>query len=169
MIILGVDPGYRNLGLSIVQVSEDGKAATIIHSQNMSVGKATAPMTFTKFLWPELERLNEEYGPIDGVASETPPFIMGQIKTTAFLWAVSSIIVAWSHSRKIAFRHASPLSLKKAVCRAVGKEWDRKFIPKKREVKEVVKSITASSCHSSHESDATLAAILMFSKIIPDA
>ena len=135
----------------------------------MSAGKATAPMTFTKFLWPELERLNKEYGPIDAVASETPPFIMGQIKTTAFLWAVSSIIVAWSHSREIPFRHAAPLSLKKAVCRAVGKEWDRKFIPKKREVKEVVKSITASSCHASHESDAVLAAILMFSKIIPDA
>lgn len=169
MIVLGVDPGYRNLGLALVRMSADGKAAKVIHSQNMSVGKATAPMTFTKFLWPELERLNAVYGPIEAVASETPPFIMGQIKTTAFLWAVSSIIVAWAHSHNIPFRHAAPLSLKKAVCRAVGKEWNRKFIPKKSEVKAVVKQITASSCHTSHESDAVLAALLMFSKIIPDA
>ena len=168
MIVLGVDPGYRNLGLSIVRVSEDGKVAEVLHSENMSVGTATAPMAFTKFLWPKLVALNETYGPIEAVASETPPFIMGQIKTTAFLWAVSSIIVAWSYSVGIPFRHASPLSLKKAVCRAVDKKWNQKFIPKKSEVKEVVQSITANTGRTSHENDATLAALLMFSKTIPD-
>lgn len=168
MIVLGVDPGYRNLGLSIVRISADGKAAKVLHSENMSVGKATAPMAFTKFLWPRLVELNAEHGPIDAVASETPPFIMGQIKTTAFLWAVSSIIVAWAHSQSIPFRHAAPLSLKKAVCRAVDKPWNKKFIPKKSEVKEAVRLITASSGTTSHEADATLAALLMFSKTIPD-
>lgn len=168
MIVLGVDPGYRNLGLSIVRVSEDGKAAKVLHSENMSVGKATAPMAFTKFLWPKLEHLNAEHGPIEAVASETPPFIMGQIKTTAFLWAVSSIIVAWAHTNGVTFRHASPLSLKKAVCRVAGRKWDRKFIPKKGEVREVVQGITAESGRTSHENDATLAALLMFSKTIPD-
>ena len=168
MIVLGVDPGYRNLGLSIVRMSADGKAAKVLHSENMSVGKATAPMAFTKFLWPKLEQLNAEFGPIEAVASETPPFIMGQIKTTAFLWAVSSIIVAWSHSKGVPFRHAAPLSLKKAVCRAVGKDWNKKFIPKKSEVKEAVQSITATTGTTSHEADATLAALLMFSKTIPD-
>lgn len=169
MIVLGVDPGYRNLGLTLVRISADQTAAKVVFSQNMSVGKATAPMAFTKFLWPELERLNKEYGPIEAVASETPPFIMGQIKTTAFLWAVSSIIVAWTHAREIPFRHASPLSLKKAVCRATGKEWDRKFIPKKSEVNALIEQLTGERRHSSHENDAALAAILMFSKAIPDA
>ena len=169
MIVLGVDPGYRNLGLTLVRLNDEGKGAEIVYSQNMSVGSATAPMAFTKFLWPELQRLNNEYGPIEAVASETPPFIMGQIKTTAFLWAVSSIIVAWAHAHSIPFRHAAPLSLKKAVCRAVGKEWNRKFIPKKSEVKEVVQCITATTCNTSHENDAALAALLMFSKTIPDA
>jgi len=168
LIVLGVDPGYRNLGLALVRVANDGKAAEVIYSKNMSVGKATAPMAFTRFLWPELERLNAEYGPIDAVASETPPFIMGQIKTTAFLWAVSSIIVAWAHAREIPFRHAAPISLKKAVCRATGEVWNSKFIPRKSAVKAVVKSITASSCVTSHESDAALAALLMFSDTIPN-
>ncbi len=168
MIVLGVDPGYRNLGLSIVRITANGKAAKVLHSENMSVGKATAPMAFTKFLWPKLEALNAEHGPIEAVASETPPFIMGQIKTTAFLWAVSSIIVAWSHANGVTFRHASPLSLKKAVCRVAGRQWSRKFIPKKSEVKEVVQAITADTGQTSHENDATLAALLMFSKTIPD-
>ena len=169
MIILGVDPGYRNLGLSVVRITDDKQGIKILFSENMSVGTATAPMAFAKFLWPELERLNEEYGPIDGVASETPPFTMGQIKTTAFLWAVSSIIVAWAYSKDIAFRHASPISLKKAVCRALNLEWNRKFIPKKSEVKRAVEGITSECGHTSHENDATLAAIMMFSEVIPSA
>lgn len=168
MIVLGVDPGYRNLGLALVRVNEDGNEAEIIHSKNMSVGKATAPLAFTKFLWPELERLQAEYGPIEAIASETPPFIMGQIKTTAFLWAVSSIIVAWSHHNKLAFRHASPISLKRAVCRALERPWDKKFIPRKSEVKLVIDKLTGQPCATSHENDAALAALVMFSKLIPD-
>ena len=168
MIVLGVDPGYRNLGLAVVRISPDGQTAEVLHSKSMSVGKATAPMAFTKFLWPELVRLDTDYGPIDAVASETPPFIMGQIKTTAFLWAVSSIIVARSHAQDIPFRHASPISLKKAVCRALQKPWDRKFIPKKREVKETIKLLLDTKLITSHENAAALAALIMFSQLIPE-
>ncbi len=168
MRVLGVDPGYRNLGLAIVDIADDQQSAEVIYSKSMSVGKSTAPMAFTKFLWPELERLNADYGPIEAIASETPPFIMGQIKTTAFLWAVSSIIVAWAHNRQLAFRHASPLSLKKAVCRALGRPWNRKYIPKKSEVKLAVQGITACKSGTSHEHDAALAALVMFSETIPN-
>lgn len=168
MIVLGVDPGYRNLGLAILRVSDDEKSAELLYSKSMSVGKATAPMSFTKFLWPELEKMNAEFGPIQAVASETPPFIMGQIKTTAFLWAVSSIIVAYAHVNKAPFRHASPISLKRAVCRGTGKEWDRKFIPKKGEVRSLVSTLLGKTGATSHENDAALAALLMFSKMIPD-
>jgi Holliday junction resolvasome RuvABC endonuclease subunit len=168
MKILGVDPGYRNLGLCLVEVSSSGKIAQVIYSKNMSVGKATAPLAFTKFLWPELEEIHKNHGPIEAVASETPPFIMGQIKTTAFLWAVSSIVVAWSHVKQIPFRHASPISLKRAVCRGLGREWDKRYIPKKSEVKLLITRLTGQSCTTSHENDAALAALLMFSKMIDD-
>lgn len=167
MIVLGVDPGYRNLGLSVVLISEDGKKATVLHSRSMTVGNATAPMTFTKFLWPVLDELNDRFG-IDAIASETPPIIVGQIKTTAYLWAVSSIIVAWAHSKGASFRHASPLSLKMAVCRGLGRQWDRKAIPKKSEVKRMIEMLIGKSSATSHENDATLAALTMFSKLIPD-
>ena len=167
MNILGVDPGYRNLGLSVVRVSDDGTEVEVLHSENMSVGKATAPMMFTKFLWPALSRLDKDYG-IDAVASEPPPFIMGQIQTTAFLWAVSSIIVTWAHVQEIPFKHASPISLKKAVCRILKRKWSRKTIPKKSEVRLAVEQVLGQKGgHTSHENDATLAALTMFSKAIP--
>jgi Holliday junction resolvasome RuvABC endonuclease subunit len=168
MIVLGVDPGYRNLGLSVVLIAEDGTKAKVLHSRSMSVGNATAPMAFTKFLWPVLEELNQRFT-IDAIASETPPIIVGQIKTTAYLWAVSSIIVAWAHSKGAAFRHASPMSLKMAVCRGLGREWDRKDIPKKSEVKRLIQLLLGDASATSHENDATLAALTMFSKLIPDS
>lgn len=168
MKILGVDPGYRNLGLCLVDISSSGKAAQRVYSTNMSVGRATAPLAFTKFLWPELDRIHRVHGPIEGIASETPPFIMGQIKTTAFLWAVSSIVVAWSHVNKTAFRHASPISLKRATCRGLGREWDKRYIPKKSEVKQLIVQLLGESAGTSHENDAALAALLMFSKMIDD-
>ena len=168
MIILGVDPGYKNLGLSVVRISNSGRHAEVLESRNMTVGNASAPLTFTKFLWPALEEMHERYG-FEGVASETPPFIMGQIKTTAFLWAVSSIIVAWAYSNDIAFRHASPISLKRGVCRLLDMPWDKKYIPKKSDVKRAVKQLNGDPLPTSHENDAAFAAVLMFSEMIPSA
>ena len=170
MIVLGVDPGYRNLGLSIVDISEHSTRLEIPFSRNMSGGKATAPLMFTKFLWPELERLHAEYK-IEAIASETPPFIMGQIKTTAFLWAVSSIIVSWAYAHDIPFRHASPISLKRAVSRTLQVPWTNKYIPRKSDVKAAVKRLTkdGTARSTSHENDAILAAAMMFSDLIPDA
>jgi len=169
MIILGVDPGYRNLGLSIVRLTTHSTKLEILYSENMSVGKATAPLMFTKFLWPELERLHKEYG-IEGIASETPPFIMGQITTTAFLWAVSSIIVAWSFANNIPFRHASPISLKKAVTRVLNIPSKNKYMPKKSDVKAAVRRLSTDGKgrSTSHENDATLAAAMMFSGLCDD-
>ena len=93
---------------------------------------------------------------------------MGQIKTTAFLWAVSSIIVSWAHVHEIPFKHSSPISLKKAVTRILQVPWSRKYIPKKSDVKSAIDRLTGGSCSTSHENDATLAAAMLFSKAIPD-
>ena len=165
MIVLGVDPGYRNLGLSVVEFNDEGKRMQVLESKNMTVGKASAPLTFTKFLWPEWERLHKAHK-IDGVASETPPFIMGQIRTTAFLWAVSSIIVAWAYVKDLSFRHASPIALKRGVCTVLDMPWDRKYIPKKKDVKRAVEQLAGEPLATSHENDAAFAAALMFSDLV---
>ena len=168
MIVLGVDPGYRNLGLSIVEITEHSSRMKILYSKNMCVGKATAPLMFTKFLWPMLSRLHKEYA-IEAIASETPPFIMGQIKTTAFLWSVSSIIVSWAYVHDIPFKHSSPISLKRAVSKVLQIPWSRKYMPKKSDVKSAVERLCGVTCSTSHENDATLAAAMMFSDLIPNA
>lgn len=169
MIVLGVDPGYRNLGLSILRVAEDGSTVALLHSENMAVGRASAPMTFAKFLIPHLQALDEKYGPIEGVGFETPPFIKSHIKTTAFLWSVSSIIVAWAQMKGASVRHASPLSLKRGVCRVLNLEWDRNFIPKKSEVKKAVSVLLDETSATSHENDATFAALLLYTPLVPPA
>jgi len=168
MIVLGVDPGYRNLGLSVLKVSNEGQKVEVLHSLNMAVGRATAPMSFAKFLVPALEKLDKEYGPIEAVASETPPILPGNIKTTAYLWAVTSIIVCWAQVKGMAMRHTSPLSIKRGVCRALNMEWDRNFIPKKSHVKLAVDKLVGETGKTSHENDATFAAMLLFSKAVPE-
>ena len=163
MRILGIDPGYRNLGLAIIDIQPSG--AHIVWSENMSVGSASNGLFFVKFLWPKLDELYVKYG-IEGLASETPPFIMKQVKTTALLWAVSTITVCWAYHRGLPFRHASPISIKKAVARALGLPWRQKSMPKKKEVREAVIQYTGNGL-GSHENDAVLSAILLYSNLIP--
>ena len=160
MKVLGIDPGFRNLGLTIV----DLKSMTILHSENMTVGHSDNILSFIKFLHPKLTQLHKEYN-FMGIGAETPPFIMKQIKTTAGLWAVVSIIVSWAYERNIPFRHASPISLKRAVVQINEGQWNRKKIPKKAEVKVAIKKLYNNCCKTSHEDDAALAAAVTFGEI----
>jgi len=160
MKVLGIDPGYRNLGLTIV----DLKSMTILHSENMTVGHSENIMSFVKFLYPKLTQLHREYN-FAGIGCESPPFIMRQIKTTAGLWAVVSIVLSWAFERDIPFRHASPLSLKRAVVTYNGEKWDKKKIPKKHEVKVVIKKLYGDCCKTSHEDDAALAAAVTYGEM----
>ena len=79
MRILGVDPGYRNLGLALLDINEEQRIVTPLWSGSLSVGTADNGLNYVKFLWPKLNEIYAEHG-CDGVASETPPFIMRQIK-----------------------------------------------------------------------------------------
>jgi len=168
-IILGVDPGYRNLGLAVVRLSEGGIRAEVLWSDSFSVGSAEHGMAFHKVLVPKLEELALRYN-FAGVAMETPPFIQRQIKTSALLWAVGAIIWTWGHLRGLTLRHCSPIAIKRAVCRALGLPWNRKFIPKKAQVKETIChcTLTGQGLRTSHENDAALAAILLYGSIIPE-
>ena len=94
MIVLGIDPGYRNLGISVVRLRK-GKEPNILYSTNLNLGDAHQPLNFVKLLLPRLNALNKKYG-IDAVASESPPYIMKRVKTTAGLWTVSAVIATWA-------------------------------------------------------------------------
>jgi len=163
--ILGVDPGYRNLGLAVIDVS--GPRPTLVWSARKSIGSPDSGLAFVRFLWPILEELHTVYD-IQGVATETPPFIMTRVKISSLLWSITTIIATWAFVRGIPLRHIMPLNLKRACCRALGRKYDRKAIPKKKEVRAAVSSILGSHGKTSHEDDAALAAILLYTKYIPD-
>ena len=166
MIILGIDPGYRNLGISVVRLRRK-KEPNILFSKNVNLGDAHQPLNFVKLLLPQLDELNKKYG-IDAVASESPPYIMKRIKTTVGLWAVSTTIATWAAINKIPFRHASPISLKRATARILGISWDKKKIPKKSNIKEAIIELCDTCPDTSHEADAVLAVLVLFSDLIPN-
>jgi Holliday junction resolvasome RuvABC endonuclease subunit len=122
-------------------------------------------MSFSKVLVPKLDEIEMRFN-LTGIAMETPPFIQRQIKTSALLWAVGSIIFTWGHMQGKRRKHCSPITLKRGVSKALGLTWNRKFIPKKAQVKEVVQRIFGEAPRTSHENDAVLAAILLYSEII---
>jgi len=164
-VILGVDPGYRNLGLAILDIS--GPRPSILWSKNKSIGSPSAGMEFVRFLWPLLDELHTEYG-IEAIATETPPFIAGRPKVSALLWAISSIIASWGHAKGIPLRHAQPLTLKRACSRILGREYDRKNIPKKKDIREAVKKLLGARGRTSHEDDAILSIITLYTDLVPD-
>ena len=166
MIILGIDPGYRNLGISIVRLRQK-KEPNILYSKNVNLGDAHQPLNFVKLLVPRLDELNKKYG-IDAVASESPPYILKRIKTTVGLWTVSSTIATWAEMRGIPFRHASPITLKRATARILGLKWNQKAIPKKAVVKDAIMEICDTCPNTSHETDAVLAVLVLFSNLIPN-
>ena len=162
--VLGVDPGYRNLGLCVLDIRNG--AARKVWSGTISVGTPNNGLAFVKFLWPKLEELNQQYD-IQGVATETPPFIKARPKLSSLLGGVGTIIAVWADLKDIPVRHAMPLTLKRACCAIVGRPYERKNIPRKSEIKEAIKKLLGDTGKTSHENDALLAAILLYTDLVP--
>ena len=132
----------------------------------MCVGNSSSPLNFCRFLWPHLDALNERFH-IDGIASETPPILMKQSRITALIWAVSSIISTWAFVNKKHFRPCAPVTLKRATCNILGKPWSRKQMPKKSEVAKAITEVVGERCKTSHENDATLAVVALYTDRVP--
>jgi Holliday junction resolvasome RuvABC endonuclease subunit len=159
-IVLGIDPGYKNLGICVVNV----ETREIIHSENFTVGGDSNIMGFSKKLWPKLEELYTEYG-FEAIGTETPPFIMRQIKITTGLWAVSSIINAWATYRELEMKHIAPITIKKRAVAIMGGVWDPKNVPRKPYIRKVVEQLTGAHGTSNHDDDAILAALLLYGDV----
>ena len=166
--VLGVDPGYRNLGLCILEIHPRKGSARRLWSKSISVGTPNNGLAFVKFLWPVLEDLHKEYN-IQGVATETPPFIKARPKISGLLWGIGTIIAVWAYLKGIPFRHAMPLTLKRACCAIVGRPYEQKDIPRKSEIKIAIAKVLGDTGKTSHENDALLAALLLYTDLIPDA
>jgi|TARA_R100001530_G_scaffold134221_2_gene108685 Holliday junction resolvasome RuvABC endonuclease subunit len=164
-LILGVDPGYANLGLAVVDVAQgkgEGSLRRLLFSKSISVGSASSPMRFADRLHPELDKIWATYGPFKGVGAESPTLIMRRVRTTALIWHVTGIVTAWAKDKNIPFKHLHPISLKRVAMRCLDIPLSSKKYPKKREIKELVATWIGEGNRTSHENDAILAAVACY-------
>jgi len=163
--VLAFDPGYANLGIAVVDIKEGAKQRSlqrVIYSQNMRVGSAFHPLKFADSLWPELEQIYAMHGPFEGIAAETPTFIMKRVRTTALIWHVVGVIRAWSVLKKIRFRHHSPVQLKKFAAHLAEIPFNRKKMMTKAQIGKMIAKLLGEKRGSNHENDAVLAAIACY-------
>jgi len=178
MIILGIDPGYSNLGVAVVDLG--GPTPQVLWSDCIHVGAhSSRPEGWAARLIPKLDDLAERFAP-QVVATETPPFItptrkmsmeaVGRlVKTSALLSRVSGMIQGWAHSRGLDYGEIAPVALKRHVAKRLGIRWNRKFMPKKSEVGLCVKEVFGASPKTDHEQDAVMIAHLYHSRLASEA
>lgn len=166
MLILGIDPGYTNLGLAVI----DSTTKEILWSETVTAGVAARPDLFGERLWPKLESIGRAFE-LDGVATETPPYLTpgrgkGRskailVKTSALLARVSGIIQAWAASRDLDYMEIAPLTLKRYCKRLI--DCDEKA-PSKKQIREALVGIYGSHTRTNHTDDAALIATLYAEK-----
>ena len=168
MLILGIDPRYRSLGLAIV----DTEKGDIVCTSTVDCG--TNPMTQHKLLTQGLDELVNSYPNVELVATERPPYGFAGSrtggKTACQMWWVLGGGGSCAARRRIPMRDITPTALKNFAETPIGKkyvEWPTKGRHKTRSEKkwgmaEAVKKLTGANEHSSdHEADAVLAAFAL--------
>ena len=155
MIILGVDPGYRNLGLSVV----DTRRQKVLHSQNYAVGYSDRWRVMPGRVDDILDQIYEKY-PFEAVAYEDPPMLNNK-NTTAKLWFVMGAVLGWAAAHGLEARGCAPKIIKWVAQDILGEvRHPRAKVPKST-IKDAVELWTGakSAASANHEDDATLAAI----------
>jgi Holliday junction resolvasome RuvABC endonuclease subunit len=161
-LILGIDPGYANFGIAVVDIAVgkgEGALRRVLFTKSLSVGSKSSPMKFASKLHPELDKIYATYGPFKGVAAESPTLIMNQVRTTALIWHAMGIVTGWACDKGIPFRHLSPISLKRVAMRCLDIPLSSRKYPKKTQIKKLVESWVGEGKRTSHENDAILAAV----------
>lgn len=156
MRVLGADPGFRHLGLAVVEFSETGAAPVVLWSQDVYVGDADHPERYAPMLVPYLENVYGEWS-FTAVAAETPPMIQKNLKTSCMLQRTFGVVDGWAAARGIPVQYRSPVNLKAAARRLLGIT----------DAKENSKGMMRAACEhilggkalrTSHENDALFAA-----------
>lgn len=168
MIVLGVDPGFRTLGLALV----DTVAREVIDTATIDTG--TSIPHRHKILHAEMRHFMSGNPMPQLVASEEPPFgFAGDRsggKTACGLWFVTAAPAVWAAQNGVDFRFILPAKLKDyagAIIKLRPSAWPckgtkRTRAEKKWGIAEAVRTlIPGASCASDHEADAILAAFAL--------
>jgi hypothetical protein len=159
-LILGLDPAYRTLGISLVNTSTN----EVLISKTVNCG--AQPYAFAKVLARELPDFLD-FGSIECLALERPPFGVARggvrPKSAALIWCVMGSIFHWAHENNIPVRRpVEAKALKTFAAKVVGKRYKPGGTRTERKalVKEAVEKLTGSPRPTDHEDDATLAAFM---------
>lgn len=156
MRVLGIDPGYKNLGLAVVEFSETGAAPTVLWSQAAYVGETASPEHYSRTIIPYLNNIYTDWA-FTAVGAETPPFIREDVQTTALIHRVFGNIECWAFERGLPVRYVSPRSIKAKARRLLG------ITDVEENSKGLIRTAVEQIVHgkaqrTSHENDAVFAA-----------
>lgn len=153
-IVLGIDPGYANLGLSVF----DTERNRVLEGVCVRAGSVDAPQNFGKRLGPLLEAMHERHT-IEAIALEGYPIFPRNPRTTRGIWAATSSVLGWGSAYGFDVKSQRPIALKKHCADVLGIKWNRSFMPTKNQMAEAVEKITGRPAHKiDHVNDATIAA-----------
>ncbi len=167
MLVLGVDPGQRNLGLALV----DTAAKKVLVTKTIDCG--TAPYAMQKAVVRGINELLKDYPKPARVATENVPFGFGGNSkrggiTACYLWFILGGVAYWAATEGIPVSGIAPKALKTYAARTIGlpvSAWEGRTGSRaklKAGITEAVKKITGSdSSASDHESDAILIAFAL--------
>ena len=159
-IVLGIDPGYANLGLSVF----DTERNRVLEGVCVRAGNIDKPHCFAQRLVPMLEALRDRH-PIEAIALEGFPIFPRAAKSTGGIWAATSVVLSWGEVHGFEVRMRRPIALKQHCAQVLGKKWNRRFMATKAEMAEAVEKITGRPAHKiDHVNDATMAAHACYGK-----
>jgi Holliday junction resolvasome RuvABC endonuclease subunit len=165
MLVLGVDPGQRNLGLALVNVA----TKEVLVTAHVDCG--SSPYAMHKALSRALNKMFSEHPLPSRVATENAPFgFSGRGyggKTACYLWNIMGGIGYWATNNGIPMNGIAPKALKTYAAKLVGVPYAHWKGSNDRErskwgISKAIKDLTGSdpSC-SDHEADAILVAFAL--------
>jgi crossover junction endodeoxyribonuclease RuvC len=111
--VLGIDPGYERLGISILQKNKKEKRESVLYSDCF---KTSAKIPFEErllMLGKEIERVISEYKP--ATLSIENLFLSNNQKTAMRVSEVRGVILYQAISNGLAIKEFTPLQIKTAV------------------------------------------------------
>lgn len=157
---LGVDPGYTNVGLSIIGAREDG-SPQLLHSRCITAGSAGDLRSFLGATRTTIHEMYDMY-PFERWATEVVPVVDNK-KTSLHMWFAAGMLWEVVHG----LTNSAPLlvsatTVKRMAKRVLGIPAKEKDYITKKQVEEAVLRVTEASSRTNHENDATLVALSAF-------
>lgn len=166
MIVLGVDPGQRNLGLALV----DTTAKKVLVTKTIDCGGQ--PYAMQKSVVRGINDLLRDYPKPQRVATENVPFGFGSNArggvTACYLWFILGGVCYWAATEGIPVSGIAPKALKAYAAKTIGLPvgaWEGRSGSRaklKSGIAEAVRTITGCDDSSTdHEADAILIAFAL--------